>query len=272
MKTHAHKLELRERGAGHTATLWSFRGGNLPERPESGPLGPRPQVHEDRLGQSGVPGTSAGAEASSRCPDDVDDILPAGGSARPEPSEGGSGNLGVLGQVTEHPALSLRSEVGARWSEPMTPVALRRMLNATPIGPVVSERQLFRHRVRADHAFSVGRKIDFLHYVAWLVLERHAPGKSRRRHAPQRAIRWRDLERLLAAQRYCCALTGQALTPETAALDHRLPVSRGGQHVIENAQILHKQVNRAKATMTNTEFVAMCRAVAKWADTGHETS
>ena len=69
---------------------------------------------------------------------------------------------------------------------------------------------------------------------------------------------------LLKRQQYLCALSGRPLTPESAALDHIVPVRVGGQHIIENAQILDKDVNRAKNALTNAEFLAMCREVVGW--------
>lgn len=68
---------------------------------------------------------------------------------------------------------------------------------------------------------------------------------------------------LLERQGYRCALTGRRLTPETAALDHIVPLRFGGEHVIENTQVLHKDVNRAKNSMTNIEFARMCEEVAE---------
>lgn len=68
---------------------------------------------------------------------------------------------------------------------------------------------------------------------------------------------------LLERQGYRCALTGRQLTPETAALDHIIPIKYGGEHVIENTQVLHKDVNRAKNSMTNVEFAQMCEEVAE---------
>jgi 5-methylcytosine-specific restriction endonuclease McrA len=73
--------------------------------------------------------------------------------------------------------------------------------------------------------------------------------------------------RLLEFQRYRCALTGRQLTPTTAALDHIVPIRCGGQHVIENAEVLHKDVNRAKGALTNSEFIQLCREVAFHSDT-----
>jgi len=70
---------------------------------------------------------------------------------------------------------------------------------------------------------------------------------------------------LLEYQGYRCALTGRALTPQTTALDHIVPIRQGGEHVIENTQVLHKEVNRAKGSLSNEEFLAMCREVVRWA-------
>lgn len=67
--------------------------------------------------------------------------------------------------------------------------------------------------------------------------------------------------RLLECQQYRCALTGRRLTPETASLDHIIPVRCGGEHLVENTQVLHKGVNKAKTTMTNGEFIQLCREV-----------
>jgi len=75
----------------------------------------------------------------------------------------------------------------------------------------------------------------------------------------------RAILQILERQRYRCALTARALTPETASLDHIVPVCRGGQHRINNTQVLERSVNRAKGTLTNDEFVALCSEV--WSHT-----
>lgn len=69
---------------------------------------------------------------------------------------------------------------------------------------------------------------------------------------------------LLDQQGYRCALTGRTLTPQTAALDHIVPIRCGGAHVIENVQVLHKDANRAKGSLTNAEFTGLCREVVRW--------
>jgi len=48
-------------------------------------------------------------------------------------------------------------------------------LNSTPLGEVLNERQLHRHRTRAGLRIGDARHIDLLRYVAWLVQERHRP-------------------------------------------------------------------------------------------------
>ena len=70
--------------------------------------------------------------------------------------------------------------------------------------------------------------------------------------------------RLLERQQYRCALTGRQLTPDTASLDHVVPVRCGGKHLVENTQVLHKDVNRSKTTMTNEEFIRLCREVVEY--------
>jgi len=57
----------------------------------------------------------------------------------------------------------------------LRPSELCRMLNSTPLGEVISERQLYRHRTRAGMRIGDARYVDLLRYGAWLVETRHAP-------------------------------------------------------------------------------------------------
>ena len=57
----------------------------------------------------------------------------------------------------------------------LKPTQLVQLLNSTPAGEVINERQLYRHRARAGLRIGDGRTIDLLRYVAWLVHERHRP-------------------------------------------------------------------------------------------------
>ena len=61
---------------------------------------------------------------------------------------------------------------------------------------------------------------------------------------------------------YRCELSGVVLEIATASVDHRMPLSRGGEHVMENLAVIHGAVNRMKGTMTEEEFVNWCCLVA----------
>ncbi|KAA0215778.1 MAG: hypothetical protein DYG94_06435 [Leptolyngbya sp. PLA3] len=50
-----------------------------------------------------------------------------------------------------------------------------RLLNSTPLGEVIGERQLHRHRTRAGFRIGDGKTVDLFRYAAWLVALRHAP-------------------------------------------------------------------------------------------------
>lgn len=76
------------------------------------------------------------------------------------------------------------------------------------------------------------------------------------------AISKRGLYQLLERQKFRCALSGRPLTPETAVLDHKTPIARGGRNCLENVQWLHAEVNDAKGTMSQARFVSLCCNVA----------
>jgi len=74
-----------------------------------------------------------------------------------------------------------------------------------------------------------------------------------------------NLLKLVESQGYRCALTGWKLSPKLASIDHIHPLSKGGSHTIENAQVVHRLVNTAKGTLSNDEFISLCIAVASFA-------
>ena len=67
---------------------------------------------------------------------------------------------------------------------------------------------------------------------------------------------------LINKQSKRCSLTGVSLTPQTANVDHVVPVVRGGSHDMNNLVVLHVDVNRAKGTMMLEDFLSMCAAIA----------
>lgn len=73
-----------------------------------------------------------------------------------------------------------------------------------------------------------------------------------------------ELLSLAEKQGYRCALSGIQLSPDDASLDHIKSVANGGSHEIDNLQILHKEINRMKGTLSNEEFIALCRKVCQW--------
>lgn len=55
------------------------------------------------------------------------------------------------------------------------PTQLCRLLNSSPLGEVITERQLHRHRTRAGFRIGDGKHVDLYRYIAWLVWSRHKP-------------------------------------------------------------------------------------------------
>jgi hypothetical protein len=70
-----------------------------------------------------------------------------------------------------------------------------------------------------------------------------------------------QLMQLIKRQSFRCALSGVEISPETARLDHIMPVSQGGTDEIVNLQWLHVDANTAKGTMSQEQFILMCRRV-----------
>ncbi len=57
----------------------------------------------------------------------------------------------------------------------LKPSELCRLLNSTPLGEAISERQLYRHRQRAGSRIGDNKTVDLLRYCAWLHIVRHTP-------------------------------------------------------------------------------------------------
>lgn len=74
----------------------------------------------------------------------------------------------------------------------------------------------------------------------------------------------RDIKEMLKEQKYQCALTGRELTPENCSLDHIVPLSKGGSHSPDNAQLVVMEANKAKASLTEQEFLILCKDVVSW--------
>lgn len=89
--------------------------------------------------------------------------------------------------------------------------------------------------------------------------------KRRRLKAKQqRQINREQLVKLIEDQEYRCKLSGIELTPNTASLDHVIPVSKGGEHVVSNVVWVHSEINRMKGQLPVEEFVSLCSKVAQY--------
>lgn len=72
------------------------------------------------------------------------------------------------------------------------------------------------------------------------------------------------LEEIWNKQEGRCALTGLPMIPGNgASVDHIVPRCRGGGNERENLRWVLNIANRAKSSMTDEEFVSMCKAVAE---------
>ena len=60
----------------------------------------------------------------------------------------------------------------------LRPSELCRLLNSTPLGEVINDSQLRRHRTRAGLRIGDARHVDLVRYIAWHVQERHAPKRA----------------------------------------------------------------------------------------------
>ena len=69
--------------------------------------------------------------------------------------------------------------------------------------------------------------------------------------------RWIELD-------YRCELTGVKMTPQTVSMDHLQPLCNGGDHIMSNLQFVTKEANRMKGTLSQHDFIAICRQVVAW--------
>lgn len=215
------------------------------------------------------------------------------GMARSDPQDEGvaefegkrpceAGDLGALGEPTLSAARLASFEKLSL--DQLRPGQVTWLLNSTQFGSVLSERQLFRHRQHAGNRIGSSRRVNLWAYAAWLIHERiarrfsvaeiYSANKKRSRSRIRELMNGKGCKtvnvpqvlKLLETQDRRCALSGRELSPASTALDHILPVSRGGQHNIRNAQLLNKDVNRAKGTLTNEEFIELCRDVTRFVE------
>lgn len=64
-----------------------------------------------------------------------------------------------------------------------------------------------------------------------------------------------ELQNLWNSQYGICALTGVNIAVHTARLDHKIPISKGGGHTIDNLQFVTHTANQMKHSLTEDELV-----------------
>jgi hypothetical protein len=95
----------------------------------------------------------------------------------------------------------------------LRPSELCRLLNSTPLGEVLNERQLHRHRTRAGMRIGDARHVDLFRYLAWLVELRHTP-----RPEPQ-GDPYESLKERARARNAAIALAGRDIGELPAVVD-----------------------------------------------------
>lgn len=79
------------------------------------------------------------------------------------------------------------------------------------------------------------------------------------------ALTAKQILALVESRDFKCAVTGLALDPPFAKVDHIMPVKRGGDHALDNAQVVHAEINRMKGMLTPDEFLGLCALVVRGA-------
>lgn len=80
----------------------------------------------------------------------------------------------------------------------LRPSELARLVNSGPLGPVLTERQLHRHRTRAGLRLGSGQGIDLFRYVAWLADAVHRPAEPNAKDYQRRKADIANRSRLLS--------------------------------------------------------------------------
>lgn len=88
----------------------------------------------------------------------------------------------------------------------LKPGKVCQMINSTPLGAVLTDSQLRKHRYEAGMRIGTGPHLDFLGYVAWLIQKRHTrPGQTNPATPADDRIRLAE-EAALTAKRVCRSL------------------------------------------------------------------
>lgn len=74
--------------------------------------------------------------------------------------------------------------------------------------------------------------------------------------------KWRDLRRILESQRNRCVYSNKRIRPGVNAnLDHIIPKSKGGPDEIRNFQWVESDVNNAKGSLLEEDFLCLIESI-----------
>ena len=82
------------------------------------------------------------------------------------------------------------------------------------------------------------------------------------------AVTASGIRQKMQEQDWRCALSGVDLSQSAkdTELDHIIPLSKGGAHVLSNVQLVHRIPNAMKRTMTEQVFLKWCRRIVERAN------
>lgn len=111
----------------------------------------------------------------------------------------------------------------------LRPTELVRLLNSTPLGEVIGERQLLRHRSRAGFRIGDERHVDLFRYVAWLATVRHTPPSE------SEADPYETLKENARARNAAMSLAGRDIgeLPKVVNLDRKRKAEKNFQYFCE---------------------------------------
>lgn len=91
-------------------------------------------------------------------------------------------------------------------------------------------------------------------------------GNLRRKRYDHETATAFELWAIAKRQRNRCALSGLPLTIHNISIDHIIPLSKGGNSLKGNLQLLDKRINQMKHVMSEKELIELCRSIVKTAD------
>jgi 5-methylcytosine-specific restriction endonuclease McrA len=75
---------------------------------------------------------------------------------------------------------------------------------------------------------------------------------------------------LKSQQPYKCYYSGEPVKEKDMNIDHKQPISRGGDNKLDNLCVCSGAMNRAKGNLTEFEFKELLRFISGWEDGGKE--